>query len=85
MSVISNSNDDKLPQEDNNIIVTRTVRISKKKEKEYNARYYKKTRTARLEYGKQKIECDLCKCIVRRDGIKKHQKAKKCLTKGSFA
>jgi hypothetical protein len=32
-----------------------------------------------LERAREKVECDICKSFVRRDGLKEHQRTKKCM------
>ena len=43
----------------------------RKKNKEY--------REKNKEFTKRKINCPICKCSIRKDGLKRHQKTDKCL------
>jgi hypothetical protein len=55
----------------------------KEKTNDYNKDYYEKNKDKLLQKHKEiykiKIECDICKSIVRKDFLKKHQKTKKCM------
>ena len=40
---------------------------------------YEKNKKEIEERNKKPIECEFCKCIVRKDFLKRHQKSKKCM------
>ena len=41
-------------------------------------KYYQDNKEKRLAYGREKVECELCKSIVRRDSSYEHKKSMKC-------
>ena len=49
--------------------------------KNYNSKYYQKTKAKRLADMKEKLHCDLCDCNVSKGRLQKHQKTKKHLSK----
>ena len=51
----------------------------KEKKKQYLKDYYQENKEKLLEKRKEKITCDVCGAIVRIDGIREHQRTKKCL------
>ena len=72
----------------------RTKDEKKEYHKEYNKEYnqnnkeylkklhkekYEKNKTVISEKRKEKVECEFCNCLVRKDGIKEHQKSLKCM------
>ena len=52
---------------------------NKDKRLEYDKEYYQQNKDKILEYRKQKIECNICGCIIRRDCLPRHQRTNKCL------
>ena len=67
---------------DNNI-KTDTLTKSKEKEsvKEYNKKYYLKTREKRLAAATVKTRCELCDCTFNILKLERHKKTKKHLLK----
>jgi predicted GIY-YIG superfamily endonuclease len=56
---------------------------NKKKFKEKNIKWYHANKEQiaehKKQYGSEKVICDHCGCEVRKDGLNKHQKTKKCI------
>ena len=52
---------------------------NKEKLNEYNKKYHEANKEIINERLKKKVICDHCGCEVRKDGLKKHQKSKKCI------
>ena len=46
--------------------------------KEYQHEYYENNKTRILETMNQEIECDVCKCKVKKCRLNRHKKTKKC-------
>jgi len=73
--------------EDNKEIINERIKkyyednkeIILEKQKQYKKENYKANKDKILEKQKQKVICDYCGCEVRKDGLKKHQKTKKCI------
>jgi len=51
---------------------------NKTKIKEYYQKNKEKISIREKEYNKKKVECNICKSFVRKDGLKRHQKTIKC-------
>jgi len=52
----------------------------KKYAKKYDKEYREKNKEKISQKGKVKIKCPKCNCLIRKDGLKTHQKTKKCKT-----
>jgi len=50
----------------------------KEQKKEYRENNKTKIKEQKKEYYKDKIECEYCKCIFRKNNLKRHQKSLKC-------
>ena len=48
---------------------------------EYNKEWNKNNKEYYKEYNKVKIECEICGSFVRKDGITKHERRKKCINR----
>jgi len=46
---------------------------------EYHKQYYQDNRDEILDKQNQKITCDICGSIVRKDGLSEHKRTKKCI------
>jgi hypothetical protein len=49
-----------------------------KMSKEYQKEYYEKNKGRILETMNREVECDVCKCIVRKCKLNRHKKSNKC-------
>jgi hypothetical protein len=45
---------------------------------EYHKEYYKKNKGRILETMNREVECDVCKCTVRKCKLNRHKKTNKC-------
>ena len=50
-----------------------------KNNKEYHKQYYNKHRETMLSRGGEKVTCQYCSKMVRRDGLRRHVLTKKCI------
>ena len=50
-----------------------------KNNKDYNKQYYNKHREEMLSKGGEKVTCQYCSKMVRRDGLRRHVLTKKCI------
>jgi hypothetical protein len=50
-------------------------------QKKYIQEYQLKNKDKLAEYQKQKILCEICNCVVKRNGLSVHKKSKKHLKK----
>ncbi len=46
--------------------------------KEYHKEYYRLHKSDMIQYGCQRVECDLCHRIITRNQLLKHQQTKLC-------
>jgi len=51
------------------------------KKNEYNKEYYQENKDKINKKNKEKIKCDKCDCLIRKQHLKRHQKSMKCLLK----
>jgi len=51
----------------------------KEEQKEYKKQYYEQNKAEIAEKGKEKVTCDICGSLVRKDKRAEHHKTKKCL------
>jgi len=52
---------------------------NKEKLAEKHKNYYEKNKSELLEKKKETVECEFCKCLVNKNGLKRHQRSNKCL------
>tara|TARA_R110002020_G_scaffold128969_1_gene288991 strand:+ start:1452 stop:2069 length:618 start_codon:yes stop_codon:yes gene_type:complete len=65
----------KIYRQDNKEKFSEYRKNNKEKQNEYNKQYYENIK----EKLKEKVECEFCKSLIRKDGLKRHQRSKKCL------
>lgn len=53
--------------------------VNKEKILDYKKEYREANKEQILEKRKEKVICDHCGCEIRKDGLKEHQKTKKCI------
>lgn len=47
----------------------------------WDAAYYREWRRSNPEYYKVKVECPICKCMIRRSGMSEHRLSRKHITR----
>ena len=68
----------------NKNIAGRTQQEWVNEHKNYKRQYYKNYYESVKEKRQQKVECRVCKCMIRMDNLKRHTKTKKHINKISF-
>ena len=63
----------------NNRIPTRTMKEWYEDNTGYNKAYYQQNKEQMKEQRKEKITCSICGSIVRKCGLKRHQRTPKCI------
>ena len=71
------NNKEKTKETNKNYYKKNKVKISEYS-KEYNKIYKQKNKEKLSERAKEKIQCEICGLVVRRDGIARHKKTPKC-------
>ena len=76
LKTVEEENKDVIPTSSNEKEINKN---ENKNNKEYHKQYYNKHRETMLSRGGEKVTCQYCSKMVRRDGLRRHVLTKKCI------